>query len=65
MNKDSENFLRDLLNTPSPSGFEQPAAELFRQRVTGYAEEVTHDVLSNSYATLNPQAEFKIMLDKQ
>jgi endoglucanase len=63
MNKDAENFLRDLLNTPSPSGFEQSAAELFRQRVTGYADEVTHDVHGNSYATLNPKAEFKIMLD--
>lgn len=63
MNKNSENFLRDLLNTPSPSGFEQPAAELFRRRVTGFAEEITRDLHGNSYAVLNSHADFKIMLD--
>lgn len=62
MQKEVIAFLEKLLETPSPSGFEQPAARLFRDRVTGYADEVTHDVHGNSYAILNPDADFTFML---
>ncbi len=62
MKKDSEKFLLDLLNTPSPSGFEQAAARLFRERLRGQADEVTRDVHGNTLAVLNPTAPFKFML---
>ena len=44
MKKDSENFLRDILDAPSPSGFEQPASALFRKRVKSSADKLIHDV---------------------
>lgn len=62
MRKDSEKFLEALLNAPSPSGFEQPAAKIFRNRVKNHVDEVTRDVHGNSFAILNPKAEFKFML---
>ena len=62
MKKDSERFLEKLLNAPSPSGFEQPAAKIFRERVKGFADKVTRDVHGNTMAVLNPDAKFKFML---
>ncbi len=62
MNKNSEAFLKQFLEEPSPSGFEWNAAKLFRDRVKGYADEVYNDVHGNSIAVLNPKAPFKFML---
>ena len=62
MNKDSENFLRQLLEAPSPSGYEQPAAKIFRKRVKKSADKLITDVHGNSIAVLNPDAEFKFMI---
>lgn len=62
MRKDSEKFLEALLNAPSPSGFEQTAAKIFRNRVKNHVDEVTRDVHGNSFAILNPKAKLKFML---
>lgn len=62
MRKDSEKFLENLLSTPSPSGFEQEAAKIFRKRVEGKADKVDRDVHGNSYAILNPGKPFTFML---
>ena len=62
MKKDSENFLRDLLNAPSPSGSEQSASAIFRDRVEGSADQVIPDVHGNTLAVLNPDAPFTFML---
>ncbi|MCI0499301.1 MAG: M42 family metallopeptidase [Planctomycetales bacterium] len=62
MNKTSEQFLKDLLETPSPSGFEQPAAKLWRAYVKDSVDELSGDVHGNSIAVLNPKAPFKFML---
>jgi endoglucanase len=62
MNKNSEAFLKELLEAPSPSGFEQPAAKVFRDRVGGCVDELIGDVHGNSIAVLNPGAKFKFMI---
>lgn len=62
MNQDSRQFLKELLETPSPSGFEQEAAKLWRERVKSAADELIPDVHGNSIAVLNPKAKFKFML---
>jgi len=62
MNKNSESFLKELLESPSPSGFEQPAAKIFRQRVKGSVDKLITDVHGNSIAILNPEADFKFMI---
>jgi len=55
-------FLKQLVETPSPSGFEQPAQELVRREVAAIADEVTTDVHGNVTAVLNPTADFRVML---
>jgi putative aminopeptidase FrvX len=62
MNKDSEKFLSALLSAPSPVGFEQAAAKVFRARVKGYVDELIADVHGNTIAVLNRKAKFKFML---
>jgi putative aminopeptidase FrvX len=62
MRPESLEFLKAIVNVPSPSGYEQRAAEVYRQYTRGFADEVRTDVHGNVYAILNPQAEMKIML---
>jgi endoglucanase len=52
MAKGSNDFLTRLLTAPSPSGFEQPAAKIWREEAGTFADEVTWDVAGNSYARL-------------
>ena len=62
MNKASEKFLINLLETPSPSGYEQPAARVWREYVTKHVDQLIPDVHGNSIAVLNPKAKFTFML---
>jgi putative aminopeptidase FrvX len=60
--QESLDFLRELVNTPSPSGYEEYAAEVFRSYTSPYADLVKTDVHGNVAAILNPDAPMKIML---
>lgn len=48
-------FLKRLLDTPGPSGFEAAPARIWREEASAFAE-VTSDVMGNSLATVNPAA---------
>jgi putative aminopeptidase FrvX len=62
MRTESLDFLRQLIETPSPSGFEQPAQRLVRQYVAPWADEVRTDVHGNVIAVKNPDGYPRIML---
>lgn len=62
MRKESEQFLQNLLEASSPSGYEQPAATVWRDYVKDHVDQLIPDVHGNSIAVLNPDAEYKIML---
>lgn len=62
MRQASLDFLRRIADAPSPSGYEQPAARLYRDYVGPHADAVTTDVHGNVAAVLNPAAGMKIML---
>ena len=62
MQKDSLEFLKALVDAPSPSGFEQPAQELYEKRVRQYADEVRKDVHGNVIAVRNADSECRVML---
>jgi len=49
MREESFQFLKSLIEAPSPSGFEQPAQRVFRDYLAPYAP-VTGDVMGNSVA---------------
>ncbi len=50
----SRDFLRQLLETPSPSGFEIEAQRVFAGFVRPLADEFTTDAYGNAFATLRP-----------
>ena len=56
-------FLKRLLDTPAPSGFESPAAKVWREEAASFADKVTTDVAGNSMAEVNPGGSPTIMLD--
>src|SRR5262245_37221891 len=53
MREASLDFLRALVETGGPSGYEQPVQQLFRRYVREYADEVQTDVLGNAIAITN------------
>src|SRR5437016_11173626 len=55
-------FLRDLLTSPSPSGYEQPVQTVIRNYVGRFAAEVRTDWHGNVIAAVNPQGAPRIML---
>ena len=61
--KSSLAFLRSLLDTPGPSGFESAPARVWREEAKKFATEVRGDVAGNSIAVVNPEGSPTIMLD--
>jgi endoglucanase len=47
-------FLKSLLNTPSPSGFETRGQKVWVEYVKQFADSVEIDAYGNAFATLNP-----------
>ncbi len=62
MRDESLAFLRELVDTPGPSGYEQPVQRVFREYVRPYADDVRTDVMGNVIAALNPSGSPRIML---
>nr|WP_210284151.1 M20/M25/M40 family metallo-hydrolase [Aureimonas phyllosphaerae] len=59
---ESLEFLKGLVKAPSPSGYEQPAATVYRTYTKAFAHRVATDISGNVTAVLNPDAPMKIML---
>jgi putative aminopeptidase FrvX len=63
MRDESYAFLKQLLETPSPSGFETRGQRIWADYVRPFAEKVRSDPYGNVYASLNAEAETpKILL---
>ncbi len=56
-------FLKRLLDTPGPSGYEAAAANVWRAEAQTFADNVRGDVAGNSLAEVNPGGSPTIMLD--
>jgi len=55
-------FLKSLLNSPGPSGFESGPARIWREEAEGFARKVWTDVTGNSMASLNPEGVPRVMM---
>lgn len=55
-------FLKELVETPSPSGYEQPAQRVIRTQLDGIADEMQTDVMGNLIARLDGRGGPKLML---
>jgi endoglucanase len=62
MDKKARRFLEDLIDTPSPSGFEAQIQAVIRERMAVFTEDVETDVHGNVIGRLNRGAPFRVML---
>lgn len=61
-NVESLEFLKRLLDTPGPSGFETAAARVWREEAGRFADRVDVDVSGNSFATVGEGGSPRVML---
>ena len=57
----AKKFFQDILETPSPSGYEQPVQEIVRKYVASFADEVRTDLHGNVIASCNVKAPLRVM----
>ncbi len=62
MNQDSKDFLRRLVETPSPSGYEHNVQKLVRERIAPWCDNVRTDVMGNVFGVRNPEGRPRVML---
>jgi endoglucanase len=62
MDESRVEFLRHLIASPSPSGFEQPIQEVIRTEISQYTDVVRTDLHGNVIASLNPEGSPRVML---
>lgn len=62
MDKIAHDFLKKILETPSPSGYEAPVQEIVRGYVADFADEVRTDLHGNVIAVKNPGGKLRLML---
>jgi endoglucanase len=60
--KDSYDFLKEIQETASPSGFEQPVQRIVRKRMKPHADSITTDVHGNVIVGLNIKGSPRVML---
>lgn len=61
MRRASLNFLKTLIETPSPSGYEAPIQNVTRKWAKQYADSIETDVHGNVIAALNPEGHPRLM----
>jgi putative aminopeptidase FrvX len=54
-------FLKSLLDSPGPSGFESAPARLWRHEAETFADEVSADIGGNSHASVNLEGRRRLM----
>jgi endoglucanase len=62
MNSEALEFLRSLLATPTPSGWEEAGQGLVAEYMKRHADAVSRDVHGNTIGVLNPNAPYRVML---
>lgn len=55
-------FLERMITTASPSGFEEPNAQNYRDYVAAFADSVTTDALGSVIAAVNPEGSPRVLL---
>ncbi|MDR1959741.1 MAG: M42 family metallopeptidase [Planctomycetaceae bacterium] len=62
MTYESKEFLKKIIQTPSPSGFEEDIQAVVREYMKPHASLIKTDVHGNVTAVKNPDAPFRVML---
>ncbi|MDR0392180.1 MAG: M42 family metallopeptidase [Planctomycetaceae bacterium] len=62
MEQQAKEFLKNILTTPSTTGFEESVQNVVREYASSFADTITTDVHGNVIAARNPDAPLRIML---
>ncbi len=62
MTNEQKQFLVNLVNTPAPSGFEEPVQKIWKEEVEKFCPDITKDVHGSLTAVMNPGKEKSIMI---
>ncbi len=62
MDKKSLTFLKKLMSTPSPSGYEREAQDVVREEIKGFCDKVERDTHGNQIGIINPEGKPRVML---
>jgi len=62
MREESFAFLKRIVDTPGPSGYEQAVQRVYREAVTPFVDELRTDIMGSVIATRNPTGHPRIML---
>jgi putative aminopeptidase FrvX len=62
MDSESKNFLKQLVETPSPSGYEHDVQKLVRERIRPWCDAIRTDVMGNVFGIRNREGTPRIML---
>jgi putative aminopeptidase FrvX len=61
--KDEYAFLRNYINTPSPTGFESGGQKLWIEYIKPFVDEIYTDPYGTAVGVINPKAEFKVVIE--
>src|SRR4051794_29113073 len=61
MDQSAKKFFTSILETPSPSGYEQPVQDIVRRYASDFADNVRTDLHGNVIAVCNPDAAIRVM----
>jgi putative aminopeptidase FrvX len=62
MTKKTKQFLADLINSISPSGYEAPVAKIWKKEAETFAAKVWTDTHGSSHAIINPGGSPRVMM---
>lgn len=62
MDKEQKHFLKELVDNPSPSGYETSVSNIWKNRLKGVAQHIYSDLHGNSIAVINEDKKPKIMI---
>jgi len=58
----NNNFLNNLLNSISVSGYEEQVQDIVEEEMKDYVDEVRRDEMQNVTCVINPNSDIRIML---
>lgn len=60
---DSYSFLRNYINTPSPTGFESGGQKVWLNYIKPFVDEIMTDPYGTAVGIINPQEKFKVVIE--
>lgn len=61
--KKDEAFLKNLINTPSPTGFEYTGQKVWLEYIADYVDDTYVDTYGTGVAVINPDADYKVVIE--